>query len=161
MNRRDCLAAVLVWVVFTWLMNGALSVNASGREDFQGATSSTNSTVWDGVYTEKQAERGKTQYTQACASCHADDLRGKSTAPSLVEESFAFLWDDATVGELLERTRMLMPSDRPNSLPAATYRDIVAFILQSNKFPPGEKELDAEAAKLKQILITSKKPDGK
>ena len=161
MNRRACFAPVLVCVVLTWLMNGALSVNASGREDVQEAKSSTNRTVWDGVYTEKQAERGNTQYAQACASCHADDLRGKSTAPSLVEESFAFLWDDATVGELFERTLRLMPSDRPNSLPAATYREIVAFILQSNKFPPGEKELDADAVKLKQILITSKKPEGK
>ena len=28
-------------------------------------------TVWDGVYTEEQAERGAVQYTESCAGCHA------------------------------------------------------------------------------------------
>ena len=115
-------------------------------------------TVWDGVYTEEQASRGQTQYMQACASCHAKDLRGDSTAPSLIEESFSFQWDTTSVGELFERIRTLMPSDRPNSLPAQSYRDIVAFILQSNKFPAGEKELDADPDALRQILITMKRP---
>ena len=113
-------------------------------------------TVWDGVFSEEQAARGQAQYTRSCASCHAADLRGSSTAPSLVEESFAFQWADTSVGELFERIRTLMPSDRPNSLSAQTYRDIVAFILQSNKFPPGAKELDADPDALRQILITTK-----
>jgi mono/diheme cytochrome c family protein len=121
-------------------------------------TASPARTVWDGVYTEEQATRGQAQYTRACASCHAADLRGGSTAPSLVEESFSFQWADTTVGELFERIRTLMPSDRPNSLSSQTYRDIVAFILQANKFPAGEKELDADLDALRQILITSKKP---
>jgi cytochrome c len=118
-------------------------------------------TVWDGVYTAEQAERGRTEYMQFCAACHADDLRGKSTAPSLVEESFAFQWGDTSLEELFVRTRTLMPSDRPNSLPNQSYRDIIAFILQSNKFPPGEKELDAEVEALRQILITAKRPESK
>jgi quinoprotein glucose dehydrogenase len=94
----------------------------------------------------------------ACASCHAKDLRGDSTAPSLVEESFSFQWDDTTVGELFTRIRTLMPSDRPNTLSAQRYRDIVAFLLQANKFPPGEKDLDADLDVLKLIRITAKRP---
>lgn len=115
-------------------------------------------TVWDGVYTEEQATRGQAQYLRACASCHAADLRGGGTAPSLVEESFSFQWADTTVGELLDRIRTLMPSDRPNSLSSQTYRDLVAFILQANKFPSGEKELDSDLEALRQIAITSRKP---
>jgi cytochrome c553 len=118
-------------------------------------------TVWDGIYTEQQALRGRTEYMQACASCHADDLRGKSTAPSLVEESFAFLWGDRSVGELLERTRTLMPLDRPNSLSSQSYRDIVAFLLQSNKFPAGRDELESDPQALRQIPITMKRPQPK
>jgi len=114
-------------------------------------------TVWDGVYTEAQAERGRSAYAQACASCHADDLRGKSTAPSLIEESFMFLWADMSVGDLFERTRLLMPSDRPGSLPPATYADIIAFIAQKNGFPAGA-ELGTDVGILKQILITEKRP---
>jgi S-disulfanyl-L-cysteine oxidoreductase SoxD len=115
-------------------------------------------TVWDGVYTAAQAERGQSAYAQACASCHSEDLRGKGTAPSLIEESFLFLWSDMSVGDLLERTRMLMPSDRPGSLPAATYADIIAFIAQKNGFPAGSTDLGADVAALKQILITGKRP---
>ena len=96
---------------------------------------------------------------QACASCHADDLRGKGTAPSLVGEDFAFQWDDMSVGDLFLRTRTLMPSDRPNSLPARTYSDIVAFILQSNAFPAGEEELGTDLDALRQVLITAKRPE--
>lgn len=115
-------------------------------------------TVWDGVYTDGQAERGRTAYAQACASCHADDLRGKSTVPSLVEESFTFLWADMSLGDLFERTRLLMPSDRPGSLPPTTYADIIAFIVSKNGFPAGSVELGPDVAALKQIVITGKRP---
>lgn len=135
---RKCLVAGLIWL-------GAATVEAQR-------------TVWDGVYTAEQANRGRVEYMQFCASCHADDLRGKSTAPSLVEESFAFQWGETSVEELFVRTRTLMPSDRPNSLSNESYRDIIAFILQSNRFPAGNKELDAEVEGLRQILITTKQP---
>jgi mono/diheme cytochrome c family protein len=113
-------------------------------------------TVWDGVYTAAQAERGRMAYAQSCASCHGEDLRGRSTAPSLVEESFLFLWSDMSVGDLFERTRMLMPSDRPNSLPSATYADIIAFIAQKNGYPAGSADLGTDVETLKRILITAK-----
>jgi mono/diheme cytochrome c family protein len=124
----------------------------------QDAKPATGRTVWDGVYSEQQAERGRSAYMDACASCHAKDLRGDSTAPSLVEESFSFQWSDATVAELFDRIRTLMPSDRPNSLSSQRYRDIVAFLLQANMFPAGDKELDEDGAVLRQILITMKRP---
>jgi cytochrome c len=113
-------------------------------------------TVWDGIYSAPQAERGRTGYMQSCAACHADDLRGRATAPSLVEESFAFLYNDVSVGELLDKIQKLMPSDRPGSLPPETYRDIVAFLLQANKFPAGGKEMDAEPEALRKVMITAK-----
>ena len=51
-----------------------------------------------------------------------------------------------------------MPSDRPNSLPSQSYCDIIAFILQSNKFPSGDTELEADVEALRLILITAKRP---
>ena len=113
-------------------------------------------TVWDGVYTEGQAERGEVQYTASCAACHAPDLRGDNTSPSLVGLSFAFLWGERTLGELFGKIQELMPTDRPGSLPAQTYRDILAFLLRANSYPAGEQELTAEH--IDQILITAK-PD--
>jgi len=46
-----------------------------------------------------------------------------------------------------------MPTDRPNSLSAQTYRDILAFILRNNSYPTGAQELEAE--RLDHILITA------
>ena len=79
------------------------------------ADSQATRTVWDGVYTEAQAERGRASYQQSCLSCHRDDLRGDNTAPSLVGESFLFLWGDMEVGELSARIQKLMPPERPGS----------------------------------------------
>ena len=33
-------------------------------------------TVWDGVYTREQAQRGEKLYEQECGRCHGDDLTG-------------------------------------------------------------------------------------
>ena len=112
-------------------------------------------TVWDGVYTDGQAERGRASYQQSCAACHREDLRGDSTAPSLVGESFTFLWGDMEVGELLARIQKVMPPERPGSLPAQTYADIIAFVLKKNEFPTGGAELSADSDSL-HALITVK-----
>jgi cytochrome c len=111
-------------------------------------------TVWDGVYTDAQAERGGASYQQACVACHRDDLRGDNTAPSLVGESFTFLWGDMEVGELSARIQKLMPPERPGSLPAEAYIDIVAFILQKNEFPAGSMELGADTDSLHAVITT-------
>jgi mono/diheme cytochrome c family protein len=142
---------ILRLVASSWLLATGLALVVVQAQDAKPSRS-----VWDGVYNTEQAERGKSQYMESCASCHSKDLRGDNTAPSLVDESFAFQWDDTTVGELFTRIRTLMPSDRPNSLSPQRYRNVVAFILQANKFPAGEKELDADA--LNQILISTKRP---
>ena len=112
-------------------------------------------TVWDGVYTEAQAQRGETVYTQSCASCHSDDLRGQGSAPSLVEEAFASQWGDLSVADLFAKTR-LMPLESPRSLPDQSYIDVVAFVLQKNEMPAGQKDLEIDVSVLKQIFITAK-----
>jgi S-disulfanyl-L-cysteine oxidoreductase SoxD len=111
-------------------------------------------TVWDGVYTDVQAERGRALYQQSCVACHRDDLRGDNTAPSLVGESFMFLWGDMEVGELSARIQKLMPPERPGSLPAQTYTDIVAFILKKNEFPAGNVELGSDTDSLHALITT-------
>jgi S-disulfanyl-L-cysteine oxidoreductase SoxD len=116
----------------------------------------TPRTVWDGVFTASQAERGRASYMQSCVSCHRDDLRGDSTAPSLVGESFLFLWGDMSVGELSARIQKLMPPDRPGSLTPQTYSDIMAFILTKNEFPSGDMELGINPDTLQQIRITTR-----
>jgi mono/diheme cytochrome c family protein len=146
-SARTGFTSGLVCLTLTWSMSPLLA---------QDAAKAGGRTVWDGVYTAEQADRGKTLYTQSCSGCHSADLRGDGTAPSLVEGDFAFQWADTSVGELYEQIRKLMPPTRPNSLPPRSYGDIVAFILQANQFPAGRTELAAELATLEQIRITAK-----
>ena len=152
--------AALLCAATAWISFAALAPRVSARVA-QGAAPGPVRMVWDGVYTERQARRGEAAFAQSCASCHAEDLRGRSTAPSLVEESFAFLWGDLTVGELFSRTKATMPSDRPGSLPAETYADLVAFLLQKNGYPAGSTELAALADALESIRISTTRPPGK
>jgi cytochrome c len=141
--RRGVLVAVLLSAACCLLLRAA---NAQASR-----------TVWDGVYTDAQAERGRAAYHETCVGCHRDDLRGDNTAPSLVGESFMFLWGDMEVGELAARIQKLMPPERPGSLPAQTYIDIVAFMLQKNALPAGRTELGPDPAAL-HILITAARP---
>jgi glucose/arabinose dehydrogenase/mono/diheme cytochrome c family protein len=99
--------------------------------------------AWDGVYTQEQANRGKTAYDGHCASCHGADLRGGNEIPALTGERFFANWRNRSINELLERTRVSMPADRPGSLSPQINADILAYILNSNKLSPGAAELRA------------------
>ena len=46
--------------------------------------------VWDGVYSEEQAARGKVEYEYNCGTCHIHDLTGDSIkdVPALAGEDF-------------------------------------------------------------------------
>ena len=113
--------------------------------------------VWDGVYTEAQANRGKAGYAEQCASCHGPELTGGEMAPALAGGEFMAGWDGLTVGDLFERIRISMPQNSPGSLSGAQNADILAFMLASNKFPVGQTELGKDAMVLKAIKFEAKK----
>ena len=114
--------------------------------------------VWDGVYTEEQATRGKAGYAEQCASCHGPELTGGEMAPALAGGEFLAGWDGLTMGDLFERIRISMPQNAPGSLSGAQNADILAFMLASNKFPVGTSELAKDAMVLKSIKFEAKKP---
>jgi len=113
------------------------------------------STVWDKVYTEEQATRGKEAYMAECSACHSEDLGGGGYAPALKGSDFTFAWGEKTLGDFFDRARRLMPPDSPGSLAPEKYRDIIAFILRENKYPAGYRELAADSAALHAIKITA------
>jgi cytochrome c len=114
--------------------------------------------VWDAVYTDAQASRGKEVYGRECGACHLDSLGGADMAPGLAGEAFLTTWNDLSVGDLFERIRISMPQDNAAGLTRQQYVDIVAYILQANKFPTGAGELVHDLPTLKAIKILSKKP---
>jgi quinoprotein glucose dehydrogenase len=114
--------------------------------------------IWDGVYSEAQANRGKALYSQECASCHGGELTGGEMAPPLAGGEFMAGWDGLTIGDLFERVRISMPQNAPGSLSGQQNADILAFVFSANKFPAGETELPKEAGILKTIKFEVKKP---
>ena len=114
--------------------------------------------IWDGVYTEAQATRGKALYAQECASCHGGELTGGEMAPPLAGGEFMAGWDGLTIGDLFERVRISMPQNAPGSLSGQQNADILAFMFSANKFPAGAEEMPKEAGILKQIKFEVKKP---
>jgi len=121
------------------------------------AAAVTGATARDGVYTAAQADRGNDAYGTSCAHCHASDLQGdvRKEIPSLAEGDFFVRWANRSLGELFDTISKDMPADRPGALAARQYADILAYILQVNKFPAGTSELPPDAGRLKQIGLGS------
>jgi S-disulfanyl-L-cysteine oxidoreductase SoxD len=117
--------------------------------------------VWDGVYTAEQADRGRPLYVKECASCHGDQLTGGEAAPPLAGGVFLSNWNGLTVGDLFERIRKTMPQSKPGKLPRATIADVTAYMLKVNEFPSGKEELSTKPEMLSQIQIESTKPERK
>ena len=106
----------------------------------------------DAVFSAAQAKRGETVYQDQCAPCHSDDLSG-GAGPALVGADFFLGWDKMPVSDLVTKIATSMPSSAPGSLKREQTVDLVAFILQSNKFPAGETDLPGDEAALKAITI--------
>ena len=114
--------------------------------------------VWDGAYTEAQSKRGATAYAANCSECHSPELAGDGFAPALAGADFLNAWNGLTVGDLFERIRISMPPGKESAVPAQAKADIVAYILQANKFPAGKAELGAQTDALKGIKFEATKP---
>jgi quinoprotein glucose dehydrogenase len=110
--------------------------------------------IWDGVFSKAQAERGKNAYQASCATCHGDDLVAVDPeAPSLTGPRFKAEWIGKTIGERFQLARDTMPSNDPGSLDDKTYVDIMAFILDFNGYPAGARELEPDVDALGRIVI--------
>jgi mono/diheme cytochrome c family protein len=111
--------------------------------------------IWDGVYTDAQAERGRTLYAQNCSSCHGADLSGNFETPPLVGRFMPY-WSGSTLDVLFDYISTAMPLHNPGALGASANIDIVAFVLKGNGIPSGSKELSS--GNLKAINFDPAKP---
>jgi mono/diheme cytochrome c family protein len=101
----------------------------------------TTSSVVDGVYTEAQAMRGAASFQQSCAICHGPSLGGVGEAPALVGAQIIGDFNGLTVGDLFERIRTTMPLNNPGGLTRDEYAAILAFMLKSNGYKAGPRDL--------------------
>ena len=135
------------------ISSAALAVATGVALRAQAAPQTTN----DGVFTEAQVKKGSDLYQQQCAACHDAQLTGSGTAPALAGTDFSANWKDETVGSLFERIRATMPADNPGSMTRAQVSEMVAFILNFNRYPAGQTELGTDFEALKAIKITAVK----
>jgi len=120
-------------------------------------TAQTPRTVWDGVYSDAQAKRGRELYNSKCLSCHGADLSGGEMAPPLVGIGFQSNWNGQTAGDLSERIRVSMPLGAEGTLSRQQVSDIIAAIFAAGEYPAGASELPRESDVLKTIQITPRK----
>jgi hypothetical protein len=120
--------------------------------------------IWDGVYTEAQAQRREQLYVKYCSRWHGADLNGGvaitppwpsglDRTPPSVGPLFNDHYNDLPLSEMVERIRMSMPQDRPGSLPRQATVDVMAYLLLKNGFPLGRAELSDRVEDLEKITI--------
>lgn len=120
-------------------------------------TAQARSSIWDGVYTDAQADRGRTAYMQNCSRCHGATLMGTFEIPPLVGRIMPY-YAGSSLDALFDYVSNSMPLDRPGSLSPAVNVDIVAYILKTNDVPSGAKELTAAGAKAIQFDAARPRP---
>ncbi|MEO8257489.1 MAG: cytochrome c [Acidobacteriota bacterium] len=106
-------------------------------------------TVLDGVYTQAQAGRGQAAYQSSCAGCHeGQDADG----PELAGKAFLDRWREDRLESLFTFIRTTMPGNTPGSLDERVYADILAYLLEANGLPAGERELSPALAGAIQLV---------
>src|SRR5882724_3523366 len=115
----------------------ALPLGAQGTPD-------TTLTTRSGIFTAEQAAKGREIHGASCLSCHKP-----------VEHTGKF-WADkvgTSLGSLFGYIKSEMPQDNPGSLAADDYANVLAFILQLNAMPAGEKPLPGDSTALAKIRV--------
>jgi len=113
-------------------------------------------TIWDGVFTDQQAQRGQQVYQRACAACHLDSLQGDDVSPSLVGKGFLARFTGQSAHEMVQNLRASMPQNAPDSLGDRAYIDLVSFLLKANGSKTGSLELPLDVAELEKIAVVDR-----
>ena len=131
-----------------WLLTLAITIDVRAQPR----------TVWDGVYTDEQATRGEALYGEHCVKCHGATLQGNGEgALPLTGATFKSTWNGVSMGAMFDRVRLSMPQDKPATLTRQEVADLLAFVLQANKFPSGKTELARQTDILNAITFQSEK----
>ena len=137
---RGALLTALAALAFLVVAIAAVSVRAQAPP-----------TVQDGVYSDAQATRGQTLYTQRCAGCHGPKLEG-AQAPPLAGSAFTFKWRREPLSALFIKIRYTMPPGM--AAPGLTPEqgaDLVAYVLKANGLPAGKSDFAAADATTSRI----------
>src|SRR5262249_6356872 len=138
-------AIVVMGRIFTIILFMGLAEVAAAQEPVH------PNTVWDGVFTAAQADRGRQAYALHCSSCHSNDLQG-GAGPALQGLQFIEDWREDNLRSLFTFIQARMPLRASGTLGEETYLDILTYILWMNSFPAGSKELTNDALDRTQLI---------
>lgn len=119
--------------------------------------------IWDGVYTQEQAARGRIAYADPCGKCHGYRLDGAPddpdmfSTPPVAGPKFLRDWDGQTLGALFGYTRTTMPANNPGFLSMQEFVDVLAYMLAASGVPAGETDLPADSGALGGMLIEARR----
>ena len=153
---KTLVVGVLVSLPGALIITGARDSRLRQTPAVTAQESEPQRTVWNGVFTKEQAQRGATAYQKACGSCHGANLKGKGDAPALIGAPFFDRWSELSVQDLFFTVQISMSHSDFLFAPSDTTADIVSFLLRANKMPAGADALPISQEKLRQILITGK-----
>lgn len=123
------------------------------------ALGSAPTSIWNGVYTTAQAQRGAGLFTSTCEKCHGEKAANTpDDAGRLIGKEFFELLEGVTLDQLFTQIQTTMPADHPKTLPSKDVADIMAYLLEQNEFPAGASPLSENPDHLKGLKITSSKP---
>ena len=145
----------LLGVVALFATTGADLVVGAGNQE---PNAQSRSSVWSGVYTPAQADRGTAAYARHCSRCHGEDP-ANSRNP-LAGDRFAEHWESRTLADLFHRIRDTMPPGEAVAVEDADKVDVTAYLLQKNGFPEGREELIRDDDVLAAIEITGRTGPG-
>lgn len=116
--------------------------------------------IWDGVYTDEQAERGRGTFVGQCSQCHGTRGDGREgvdpdqqAAPSLVKADLFGDWGGAPVAVWHLFASETMPLINPGGLDPQEYVDAFTYVLQLSEVPAGDEELVADPELLGTVVI--------
>lgn len=133
---------------------------AALKEEIGPAEAPAPRSIWDGVYTQAQADQGQMLARGPCGLCHGSRLNGvpddqdQRPAPPLARANFLRSWEGRSLGSLYGYSRATMPQSNPGFLPDEDYVAIIAYMLSLTGAPAGDTPLPVDLHELAHIAIT-------
>jgi cytochrome c5 len=112
------------------------------------------------VFTQAQAEAGKTAYESSCIACHTESLiapegalyQGQQIAP-LAGPAFLAKWSPRTTNALSSRIREAVGGFPPKGANESTHLELAAYILQVSGARAGAQALTDDTAAVTRTTL--------
>lgn len=135
----------------------ALEANAAAAAEAAAGEASASEggerTIFDGVFTEDQADRGARFFGTDCSGCHGNTARGTTGAPGLIAYTFDNKYANQPLYTYFDYMRTNMPPGNAGWFTDQEYADITAYLLELHGAPAGDTELEGTEEALSQIMI--------